>query len=86
MVVLLCLDAPNTGHLCMMHGVLHAQLQCHALATCPLPFPAWLAGCRYERVLKLAFAQRPGEPPAAELVYECMVRRGEGQGSWPETR
>ncbi|PRW59758.1 ferrous iron transporter A [Chlorella sorokiniana] len=28
----------------------------------------------YERVLKLAFAQRPGEPPAAELVYECMAR------------
>lgn len=34
---------------------------------------AWLP-TPYERVLRLAFAQRPGEPPAAELVYECMAR------------
>ncbi|KAL4458209.1 hypothetical protein ABPG75_013074 [Micractinium tetrahymenae] len=34
---------------------------------------AWLP-TPYERVLRLAFAQRPGEAPAAELVYECMAR------------
>ncbi|KAL4435060.1 hypothetical protein ABPG77_003885 [Micractinium sp. CCAP 211/92] len=34
---------------------------------------AWLP-TPYERVLRLAFAQRPGEPPQAELVYECMAR------------
>ena len=30
-------------------------------------------------MLKLAFAQRPGEPPAAELIYECMVRKRGGE-------
>ena len=28
----------------------------------------------FERVLKLAFAQRPGEAPSMQLVYECMAR------------
>jgi predicted ribosome quality control (RQC) complex YloA/Tae2 family protein len=29
---------------------------------------------RYERVLRLAFAARPGDPPARFLLYECMSR------------
>ena len=63
-------EAPPRGsaaELFSFGAQLQAALRGLVLTQVYLPTP-------FERVLKLAFAQRPGEPPSMQLVYECMAR------------
>ena len=63
-------DPPARGSAAELYtfgAQLQAALRGLVLTGVSLPTP-------FERVLKLAFAQRPGEPAACQLVYECMAR------------
>jgi predicted ribosome quality control (RQC) complex YloA/Tae2 family protein len=63
-------EAPHRGsaaELFSFGAQLQAALRGLVLTQVYLPTP-------FERVLKLAFAQRPGEAPTMQLVYECMAR------------
>ena len=63
-------EAPPRGsasELFSFGAQLQGALRGLVLTSASLPTP-------YERVLRLGFAPRLGEPPAAELVYECMAR------------